>query len=240
MANPAKALADLVENWQVPANESVASVRIQGEQASLKLIEGWTQTAVACRLIIEIVDTLDTLESAGEDVQHFRDSLPAWYAAIFRPEENWSAGTSSPRPGITPPDLRVLKALRNLIHRAQPVAKTFSLTDISNQLEAVQAAVSDSDLPEDLRIRLLGLLRKARSAVERFDLGGEGPVISAAQEVAAVLVIVAHDTRVDLPTRGRFVNLTNTFFGALIGALGIKTADAITTGGADIIKAIGQ
>ena len=55
-----------------------------------------------------------------------------------------------------------------------------------------------------------------------------------------MLVIVTHDTRVEPATRGRFVNLTNTFFGALVGALGIKTADAITAGGADIIKAIGQ
>lgn len=191
MPNPAILLAELIESFAVSKNGAVQNHRALGGHADPHRDGFWDRTLVAVGHLNEVVALLDALQAQGVDVSIYRSAIPAWANAIFRPEVAWQAASSGGT-GIDSRDLNMLRSLGQVIDAHKLTARG------SGNLDAVVAALREAadfaeSLDEDVRGRLLGLIRQALRFAEDVDLYGVDAALRLANEVNGVMLSVIVD-----------------------------------------------
>ena len=169
--NPANALADLIETWHVPARVTPQSVRFNGAVDSA---EFWKGHRTAARYLMEIEDALTALEAAGENVDFYRETVPAWYRAVFSQSVPWSTQTNdSIRRVSTVAEIRLLRALGAHIAAVKwvPPLDNDHLNSLRDALNrARELVLADDDLLEEVKRYILGLIHEASECLDDSQL----------------------------------------------------------------------
>lgn len=83
MANPARRLLELFDEWQARNGGAQAQRRITTDA-------GWAETAEAFECLRDIAVSLDFMENQGHDVSVFRENLPKWRGSVLHNGWSWS------------------------------------------------------------------------------------------------------------------------------------------------------
>lgn len=171
VANSATLLADLVERWRLPANKTPEEHRGAGAHPSTQ--EFWTDHVLAVRWLNEIDDALIAMEAMGEETAHYRQSQPAWYAAVFAQSVPWGSRPTNKTQQRPIADRRDIALLRALGQQLESVG--YAPRVAASDLESLRAAVNEAhdliiETPLDDAVRryLLGLVSEARACLDEL------------------------------------------------------------------------
>jgi hypothetical protein len=176
MPNPARELANLLQEWSNKPGESVVSVTVKrgGYGSDETNVEFWRQHCDAFGYIVELERRMDDLERAGhDDVAASRGVLPACYRAIVLPSQSWSG--SNPRL-LNEQQMASLRLLATLIDVTEGRAE-LTLPKRRALLECIEDAIgalgeAADFLDENERRYILNLLNNVQSLLnERRALG---------------------------------------------------------------------
>lgn len=204
MTNPANLLVELLKSWAIPAHKRPEQVRSNGDPGSEQF---WRDHSIALNLLSDIERSLIAMEASGEDVSHYRATLPSWYQAVFTYTHPW-ASTSSEAIRPTLPDLnfRMLQALAGQISSIGWVPSVIS-SDIDSAAEAFTAAEQlvreDRALPSHLKRYLLGLIAEARLALDEYTSMGSVALRRITMELGGAMMTVS-EMQSDSPARKRW------------------------------------
>lgn len=144
----------------------------------------------------------------GEEVDHYREVLPAWYQAVFACSTPWSSLTTSHRYVVQPSDLRLLKALGGQlasVNYARPVAAD-QLAALLTHLDTTDELVrTSSDINDDVRRYMLGLISEARRVAKELQTFGDVELRTITFELGAAMLNVA-DTSVPEQNRQGWID----------------------------------
>jgi hypothetical protein len=192
MTNPALLLADVLQRWAVPSPKSPEKVRANGNPASE---EFWKEHAVVLSLLSDIERSLTAMEASGDDVAHYRATLPAWYQAVFTYTLPWkSQAQVTLAPILADHDFRLLRALAGQISSVGWVPKILP-EDIESARAAFTAAEeliqSDETLPASLKRYLVGLASEAKTALDEYTVTGTVYLRRITMELGGAMVTVS-------------------------------------------------
>lgn len=192
--NAAALLADVFESWTIPQGHSAAGHR--ASVAKNKGIALWPLHRLVMGYLMQIEKDLDALESTGDDVQHFRETLPAWYAAVFSVEAAWRDAVADRHEIVNPLELRLLRALASQIDllRMAPVVPASQLADIRTALmDARDLIISAGEnvLSAEARRYLLGLVFEADKVIEEIEVVGTAALRTITFELGGAMASVA-------------------------------------------------
>lgn len=237
MPNAAYLLADLLEAWAIPASRSATTARqsTSGDRGF------WSQHRLAVAHLIQIERDLDAMEAAGDSVEHYRQSLGDWTAAVFSHQFGWQSGVTHDTPLLDERDFRLLRALAaqiDTIH-LEPEATADDLAQLRVRLEDAQSLIEASGPPllePGARRYLLGLVFEAGRCIDEIRTVGTATLRSVTFELGGAMHAVADHT-VDENVKKTWREKAK---GVLVQWVGLVPVTAITTGVAEGIKAIGS
>lgn len=201
MPNPAKLLANLVEEWTTAHGDVVTTVRYNAlptadddERDPNVFDDGafWRAQRRAVGYLEEIDEAIKGMEAMGEDVQHFRGQYPAWHKFVFATEVHWGA---SPSGGVTldPSSLALLRALSQYLD-ATNYAPDVSLVDrvlLFHKVAEARDLVMTADFPPDVARYLLALLRESDDVVREYELYGAVRVRTMSLRLGGALLLAS-------------------------------------------------
>jgi hypothetical protein len=222
MPNAARDLHELLSGWSpVPANQASESTRGYEPNRASNL-GFWRRQAHAVALLHAIEEHLAGMAAHGDDVEHYVDGLPAWYAAVFSFEAPWGSAVNGQRPLLDPRDLRLLRALAGAIDalRLVPVLVDEQVAGILASLDRTDDLVRHAgDVDEQVRRYLLGLVAEARRVTADWQTFGPEAVRSATLELGGALYTMAEQTQQPAAKegwRGAARDVTVQFLGSTI------------------------
>ncbi|SFF52871.1 hypothetical protein [Blastococcus tunisiensis] len=145
---------------------------------------------------MQIERDLVALEASGEDVEHYRDTLPAWYRAVFSTEQAWTGGVNKATPIVDPRDLRLLRALAGQVDSVglNPKPAPDFLAHLQEALGDARQLILDAGpdvLSDAARRYLLGLVREAERCIEEIDAFGTAAVRRVTFELGGAMASIA-------------------------------------------------
>lgn len=185
MANPARELANILKAWGKTGDTTVKRRGLVNDRSyNTQHATFWRQVRPAVEYLIQVENSLDSLEAMGRDVSHFRAAVPAWYEAVFLPKHSWQS--KQLHEVISAPDLRLLTSLADVIELAgvSPMGAAVDLTKVLRDLRALEREVAKSDLDPQIALRLAWHIQQARQFAENVDTFGEAVVLATVLTVA--------------------------------------------------------
>lgn len=238
MKNSAALLADLFASWDVAQGQTVTAAR----KASMPGVSSlWNVQRLAITYLLEVERDLVAMEAAGDVVDHYRETLPAWYETVHSWNFSWQTAANGPVPAIDGRDLRLLYALAGQVDSLKLVPKLevdqlSSLRANLNEAQSLIAAATPPTLDDSARRYLLGLVLEANRCLDEIELLGTATLRRVTFELGGGMVSVAEeatDANVERTWREKAK-------GVLVTWATLIPATAITTGVAEGIKAIGS
>jgi hypothetical protein len=192
--NAAKDLHDLLSKWSpVPAQKTSEGTRgAAGDRLAF-----WRERGERSTCCLPSRSTLPAWAAHGDDVEHYIEALPTWYRAIFSVDAPWGSTHAAPRPIIDAGDLRLLRALGGALDAVRAVQPLLEeqvdgmLTALAKAEEAVRVA---TDVDDQIRRFLLGLISEARRVTKDWQTFGTEAVRSANLELGGALYTMADQT----------------------------------------------
>lgn len=203
MQNPAEDLLTLLKSWE-PSGPTQSTAIARGLEANDDSNEFWAGHRQALEYLLAIERQLDEMDQAGDDVEAYREYVPAWYRAVFAPKYNWftsDANLNTHRRGTGPDGGRalekdaaaMLKGLASHI-RTWRVAETIPagvITDLLNAVDEAEALVGrTTDLPNLERRYILRLIQQVREVVKDVELFGHAENRRLVIELSGAMTIV--------------------------------------------------
>lgn len=184
MANAARALSDLFEDWQHYAD-------FQSSLNENRVTDSDRERAVqAMRLLARVTDELDGARHSGLDVEIYDECVPDWTKCIG----DMLAGRG--HPSQLAEGRRMLRALAgflgNYSDREFTDEQRAGIAELATEiLEAVQV---DTSLPSSLRRHIEVIARNVRIAIDEFDtLGAFNLEVAVERLVASVGAAATHE-----------------------------------------------
>ncbi|TFV53226.1 hypothetical protein [Blastococcus sp. TF02A-35] len=237
MTNAAGLLADLLEAWKIPAGQNARSARQKtaGERGF------WHQHRLAVGYLLQIERDLDAMEAAGDVVEHYRETLGDWTAAVFSYEYHWKSGQTQDVSLLDGRDMRLLRALAAQIDSINlaPTAAADELAQLRLKLGEARELIEAAGPPlleAGARRYLLGLVFEADRCLDEIRTFGAATLRSVTFELGGAMHTVA-DHASDENDKKRWRERAR---GVLVEWAGLIPATAITTTVAEGIKAIGS
>ncbi|MEU6249310.1 hypothetical protein [Glycomyces sp. NPDC047010] len=203
MQNPAEDLLALLKSWE-PSGPTQSTAAARGVVNNEDGSEFWANHRRAVECLLAIERQLDEMEQAGDDVEAYREYVPAWYRAVFAPKYNWfasDANLNTHRRGTGPDGGRdlakdtaaMLKGLASHI-RTWQIAESIPAGVIADLLEAVDEAEGlidrATDLPDLERRYVLRLVQQVREVIRDVDLFGRAENRRLVIELGGAMTIV--------------------------------------------------
>lgn len=189
VSNPARQLAAVLRDWQtVPSGKTTEAFR--GDQQ-------WNRHRQAAEHLLEIERYLLGLAATGDDIDHFRETLPAWTAAVFAVGAPWATAPQTPRTVIDSRDIRLLEALGSLMDSTR-YAPTFAPDQVEALLkslaDATDLVIKSPSIDDSAKRYLMSLIAEAQRVVTEISVFGEAKLRSTLSELAGAFVGIAEQT----------------------------------------------
>jgi hypothetical protein len=135
---------------------------------------GWDFTALYLA-IVEIEQHVDLWEKTGADVSAFRSSLPAWKRQLHEDtSDRFSTHDNGLHRSLDSGHIGVLKWAASKLSDSSPVIDENRRQSVVELVDHVrQTVVSDTSLPDELRLHLVNLLQQVANAVEHWEITGD-------------------------------------------------------------------
>lgn len=236
MSNPARLLHELLITWTVPPSQAPETVRSNGDAGSL---EFWQEQAQAVRFIRDIEVALDGMAAVGEDVEHYRDVIPALYQGVFAYTTPWKHGVNGATSPVDVRDMRLVRALASHLQSINysPQIGGDQLAALLESLDRTEELIrTSSDIDDTIRRYLLGLVSEARRVASELQTFGDVELRSVTFELGAALLSTAGD-QVPEANRQSWVDRAK----SLVAKVGWKATDhALEAGSSAVFDAIGS
>ncbi|MBU4337503.1 MAG: hypothetical protein KJ548_13155 [Actinobacteria bacterium] len=224
MANSATLLADLLERWHVPPNQTPEMHR--GGPPDLPGY--WDDHKRAMRWLLEIDAALGAMEAIGEEVSHYRETQVAWFKGVFSLGSPWGSTVSSLRPTAAPLEIRMLRALAQQLDsvRYAPVIGSDELDRLSQALdESLRLVRTTPGLTDDVRRYLAGLIVEALACLNDVANGGEVTLRDAIYRVGGAMSVAVEEAVPEEHRQGWRDNVLR-----LLISFAVQATAGITTG----------
>ncbi len=229
MANSATLLAQLLTEWAVPSGKPPEYVR-GGANGRPDSPDFWEEHVLAVHWLAEIDDALRSMEQSGDDVEHYREAQPHWYAAVFSQSVPWGSVSGGMRRTIDRANHGLLRALG--VHLdAVKYTPRFDGDDLDALRSAIQEAndlvVATSAIDGNSKRLLLGLIAEVSRCLDEVAAFGEVRLRDAVLRLGGALESVAA-AMPEGPERSKWSRATHAVLQSIGSAAG-KVFVAIAT-----------
>lgn len=132
----------------------------------------WANIRDATEHMLDVENALRDMRAAGENVAHYAEAVPHWWAAVVAPRIDWGATVNAPWPGIEKPYLLLLHSLASHLERGerpQVAPDEAAVSELMQVLADVEGAVQDDQrLAYSMRTRISGLVAAVRNTLEDY------------------------------------------------------------------------
>ncbi|MDF2563037.1 MAG: hypothetical protein K0R99_4483 [Microbacterium sp.] len=203
MGNPARELASLLTAWRtIPRGHGVYTVRGMDSQS----VESWRTQVHAAGLLHDVDRFLTAMETAGYDVAHYQEFIPAWSRAIFVPDRHWGQGANGDEHVYDAPPVAMLRAAADLFDNTE-LTVTLSAERTNRSVSAIDEiahSLADPNIaltgPE--RRYVFELLNSCRTVFQESELLGTVDLLRRVHELLGTLTMIAEALSGDPETVG--------------------------------------
>lgn len=236
--NAASLLADLFEEWEVPAGKTPEHVRAHSAGAGGDPGMLWVVQERAAKHLFEVERLMAGMRASGEDVSMFEQSRVRWYETVFAYQTPWQSHGGAAREAIAIEHINLLRAFGAMIDAGGTIEvdqdDVRTLQDVLSEAEALVLSESQH-MTQDARRYLWSLIAEAQRFLKDLEAFGEAALRRVAFELAGALINQGDhaEARGDHPTARRLKNAATMLVGALgtgfSGGLGGALAQGVTT-----------
>lgn len=179
MANPAELLLQIFESWH-KANAPARDARKD---------ESLVQHFQAARLVEEIEELLDVLDSLGKNTSVYREYLPAWKKTIFNYPSSWTAGHTGK---IDKTQRQFLVTLIDQIDGVVPKPEPARVELLHGYLNQVlEDLAEDESLPKAVRDSAIAVTNNLLGCIDDLNVLGDFAFSQAYERLLGCLASVA-------------------------------------------------
>jgi hypothetical protein len=238
MTNPARELADLLEQWRtIPTGGTVHTVRGTHTDS----LDSWRRQVRAAVLLHDVDRSLEALAAAQRDVSHYTRLLPRWTAAVFVPDRHWGQSSNSAGQLFDQVDLDMLRAVADILDLSKIVV-TLDGPTVRRSVDALNEvldALTDDRLGLSIveQRYLFDLIGSCRAVLEEATTFGAVDLLRRIHELIGVLNMLADTLERDPETEDLASRIRRAAKKvAPYLAFGAKAAAGAVGAGADLLQ----